>query len=139
MALFVRDIISACFCRISQHLQVYSSTTEYQRTSLTILPTENYNLPSMGHKIPYLSSLLVTCHQSSRLYGVFMSPSQISQGNISLRCCSVPITIKLNGFSQQGRLDGNDVSVYCHKSPDWRQMAIENTPCSYFCSAFVDS
>ena len=24
----------------------------------------------MGHKIPYLSSLLVTCHQSSRLYGV---------------------------------------------------------------------
>ena len=39
-------------------------------TSLTILPTENYNLPFMGHKIPYLSSLLVTCHQSSRLYGV---------------------------------------------------------------------
>ena len=35
--------------------------------SLTILPTENYNLPFMGHKIPYLSSLLVTCHQSSRL------------------------------------------------------------------------
>ena len=49
---------------------MYSSTTEYQRTSLTILPTENYNLPFMGHKIPYLSSLLVTCHQSSRLYGV---------------------------------------------------------------------
>ena len=24
----------------------------------------------MGHKIPYLSSLLVTCHQSSRLNGV---------------------------------------------------------------------
>ena len=24
----------------------------------------------MGHKNPYLSSLLVTCHQSSRLYGV---------------------------------------------------------------------
>ena len=24
----------------------------------------------MGHKIPYLSSLLVTCHLSSRLYGV---------------------------------------------------------------------
>ena len=55
---------------ISQHLQVYSSTTEYQRASLTILPTENYNLHFMEHKIPYLSSLLVTCHQSSRLYGV---------------------------------------------------------------------
>ena len=40
--------------------------------SLTILPTENYNLPFMGHKIPHLSSLLVTCHQSSRLYGVVL-------------------------------------------------------------------
>ena len=49
---------------------MYSSTTEYQRASLTILPTENYNPPSMGQKIPYLSSLLVACHQSSRLYGV---------------------------------------------------------------------
>ena len=71
MALFVSDITSACFCMISRHYQVYSSTTEYQRAFLTILPTENYNLPFMGHKIPYLSSLLVTCHQSSRLYGVF--------------------------------------------------------------------
>ena len=26
----------------------------------------------MGHKIPFLSSLLVTCHLSSRLYGVRM-------------------------------------------------------------------
>ena len=25
----------------------------------------------MGHKNQYLSSLLVTCHQSSRLYGVY--------------------------------------------------------------------
>ena len=66
----MRDIISACFCRISQNKQVYSATTEYQRTSLTILPTENYNLPFKGHKIPYLSSLLVTCHQSSRLNSV---------------------------------------------------------------------
>ena len=49
---------------------MYSSTTEFQRASLTILPTVNYNPPSMGHKIPYLSSLLVTCHQSNRLYGV---------------------------------------------------------------------
>ena len=57
---------------------MYSSTTEYQRTSLTILPTENYNLPFMAHKIPYLSSLLVTCHQSSRLYGVVMKPSSCS-------------------------------------------------------------
>ena len=70
VALFVSDITSACFCMISQHYQVYSSTIEYQRASLTILPTGNYNLPFMGHKIPYLSSLLVTCHQSSRLYGV---------------------------------------------------------------------
>ena len=68
----MRDIRSACFCRISQHLQVYSSTTEYQRASLLFLPTENYNLPFMGHEIPYPSSLLVTCHQSSRLYGVIM-------------------------------------------------------------------
>ena len=49
---------------------MYSSTIEYQRASLKNLPTENYNLPFMGHKNPYLSSLLVTCHQSSRLYGV---------------------------------------------------------------------
>ena len=49
---------------------MYSSTTEYQRASLTNLPTENYNLAFMGHKISYLSSLLVTCHQSSQLYGV---------------------------------------------------------------------
>ena len=70
MALFVRDITSACFCRISQHQQVYLSTIEYQRASLRILPIENYNLPFMRPKIPYLSSLLVTCHQSSRLYGV---------------------------------------------------------------------
>ena len=49
---------------------MYSSTTEYQRASLTILPTENYDLPFMGHKIPYLSSLLVTCHQCSQLYSV---------------------------------------------------------------------
>ena len=70
MALFVREITSACFCRISQHQQVYLSTIEYQRASLRILPIENYNLPFMRPKIPYLSSLLVTCHQSSRLYGV---------------------------------------------------------------------
>ena len=38
--------------------------------SLTILPIENYNQPFIGHKISYLSSLLVTCHLSSRLYGV---------------------------------------------------------------------
>ena len=44
--------------------------TEYQRASLTISPSQNYNLPFMGHKILYLSSLLVTCHLSSRLYGV---------------------------------------------------------------------
>ena len=49
---------------------MYSSKTEYQKASLTILPTEIYNLPFMGHKTPYLSSLLVTCHHSSRLYGV---------------------------------------------------------------------
>ena len=55
---------------ISRHYQVYSPTTEYQRASVTFLPTENNNLPFMGHKIPYLSSLLVTCHLSSRLYGV---------------------------------------------------------------------
>ena len=71
MALFLREITSACFCRISQHQQVYLSTIEYQRASLRILPIENYNLPFMRPKIPYLSSLLVTCHQSSRLYGVF--------------------------------------------------------------------
>ena len=70
VALFMSYITSACFCMISQHYQVYSSTTEYQRASLTILPTGNYKLPFMGHKILYLSSLLVTCHQSSRLYGV---------------------------------------------------------------------
>ena len=63
---------SACFCRISQHQQVYLSTIEYQRASLRILPIENYNLPFMRPKIPYLSSLLVTCHQSSRLYGVIL-------------------------------------------------------------------
>ena len=50
---------------------MYSLPTKYQSASLTILPTVNYNLPFMGHKIPYLSSLLVTCHLSSRLYGVF--------------------------------------------------------------------
>ena len=61
------------FCWISQHYQVYSPTTEYQKASLTILPIEIYNLPFMGHKIPYLSSLLVTCHLSSRLYGVMPS------------------------------------------------------------------
>ena len=71
MALFVREITPACFCRISQHQQVYLSTIEYQRASLRILPIENYNLPFMRPKIRYLSSLLVTCHQSSRLYGVF--------------------------------------------------------------------
>ena len=76
VALFVSDITSACFCMISRHYQVYSSITEYPRASLTILPTGNYNLPFMGHKIPYLSSLLVTCHQSSRLYGV---PHQLKQ------------------------------------------------------------
>ena len=54
---------------------MYLSTTEYQRASLTILPTENYDLPFMGHKISYLSSLLVTCHQSSRLYGVLSTGS----------------------------------------------------------------
>ena len=70
VALFVKDITPAYFCRISQHQQVYSFTTEYQRASLRILPTENYNLPFMWSKIPFLSSLLVTCHQSSRLYGV---------------------------------------------------------------------
>ena len=84
MALFVSDITSACFCMISRHYQVYSSTTEYQRASLTILPTGNYNLPFMGHKIPYLSSLLVTCHQSSRLYGVWEQNFSTS-GTISLR------------------------------------------------------
>ena len=73
MALFVRDITSASFCRISQHQQVYLSTIEYQRASLRILPIKNYNLPFMPPKIPYLSSLLVTCHQSSRLYGVYLS------------------------------------------------------------------
>ena len=50
---------------------MYSLPTKYQSASLTILPTVNYNLPFMGHKIPYLSSLLVTCHLSSRLYGAF--------------------------------------------------------------------
>ena len=55
---------------------MYSSTTEYRRASLTILPTENNNRPFMGHKIMYLSSLLVTCHQSSRLYGVIMIASK---------------------------------------------------------------
>ena len=72
VALFVRDITSACFCRISQHQQVYLSTIEYQRASLRILPIKHYNLPFMRPKIPYLSSLLVTCHQSSRLYGVIL-------------------------------------------------------------------
>ena len=57
---------------------MYSFTTEYQRASLTILPTENYNLPFMGHKNLYLSSLLVTCHQSSRLYGVITGSRRAS-------------------------------------------------------------
>ena len=70
LALFMRGIMSACFCRISQHHQEYSSTTEFQRPSLIFLPSENYNLHFMGYKNPYLSSLLVTCHQNSRLYGV---------------------------------------------------------------------
>ena len=48
---------------------MFSSTTEYHRASLTILPTVNYNLPFIGHKIRYLSSLLVTFHQSSRCTG----------------------------------------------------------------------
>ena len=52
---------------------MYSPTTEYQRASLTILPTANYNLPFMGHKLLYLPSLLVTCHQSSGLYSVMLS------------------------------------------------------------------
>ena len=85
MALFVSDITSACFCMISRHYQVYSSTTVYQRASLTILPTGNYNLPFMGHKIPYLSSLLVTCHQSSRLYGVFKLAIYIENLHYSVR------------------------------------------------------
>ena len=50
---------------------MYSLPTKYQSASLTILPTVNYNLPFMAHKIPYLSSLLVTFNLSSRLYGVF--------------------------------------------------------------------
>ena len=69
---------------------MYSSTTEYQRASLTILPTINYNLPFIGHKIPYLSSLLVTCNQSSRLYGVVsilhgVDPSSISFNVAAMR------------------------------------------------------
>ena len=72
---------------ISKHYQVYSSTTEYQRASLTILPTGNYNLPFMGHKIPYLSSLLVTCHQSSRSYGVITaSRGQLSNNKTFYLC-----------------------------------------------------
>ena len=54
MALFVSDVPSACFCRISQHLQVYSSTIEYQKASLKFLPAENYNIPFLGHKNLYL-------------------------------------------------------------------------------------
>ena len=77
VALFVSGITSACFCRICQHRQVYSPTIEYQRASLRILPIENYDLPFMRPKIPYLSSLLVTCHQSSRLYGVIMHTSAV--------------------------------------------------------------
>ena len=86
MALFVRDITSACFCRISQHQQVYLSTIEYQRASLRILPIENYNLPFMRPKIPYLSSLLVTCHKSSRLYGVILSHFQNDYSHLLFWC-----------------------------------------------------
>ena len=44
----------------------------------------------MGHKIPYLSSLLVTCHQSSRLYGVMHKKASGSDGlnAIVLKECS---------------------------------------------------
>ena len=58
-------------------------------SSLTILPTENYNLPFIGHKIPYLSSLLVSFHQSSRLYDVMYNPflvycRELAPGTVSL-------------------------------------------------------
>ena len=51
------------------------------------MPTENYNLPFMGHKSPYLSSLLVTCHQSSRLYGVTMFACRLLFWILKLSYC----------------------------------------------------
>ena len=72
MALFARDITSTCFCRISQHQHVYSSTTVYQRASLRILQAENYDLHFMLPEKLTLSSMLVICHQRSLLYGVKM-------------------------------------------------------------------
>ena len=63
---------------------MYSSTTKYQMASLKILPTGKYNLPFIGHKNPYLSSLLVTCHQSSRLYGVIKHILYLSSINRSI-------------------------------------------------------
>ena len=83
---------------------MYSSTTEYQRTSLTILPTENYNLPFMGHKIPYLSSLLVTCHQSSWLYGVRLIRTLMGQ-KMNIYCFStmgVPHIFSCNFCLERG-------------------------------------
>ena len=65
-------IKSTCLCRISQHQHVYSSTNEYQRASLCDLQTKNYNLSFMRPKMLNLSSLLVICHQRSRLYCVLL-------------------------------------------------------------------
>ena len=97
MALFVRKITSACFCRISQHQQVYLSIIEYQRAFLRILPIENYNLPFMRPKIPYLSSLLVTCHQSSRLYGVMSFDAQHNENAlIPYTDSKVQIRLRIN-------------------------------------------
>ena len=47
----------------------------------------------MGHKIPYLSSLLVTCHQSSRLYGVYPIKCQRS---LAANCLSPVIADLIN-------------------------------------------
>ena len=70
---------------------MFSSTTEYHRASLTIMPTVNYILPFIGHKIRYLSSSLVTYHQSSRLYGVFKSLKQTIISRKSQQFSSGPV------------------------------------------------
>ena len=114
MALFVSYILSACFCMISRHYQVYSSTTEYQRASLTILPTGNYNLPFMGHKIPYLSSLIVTCHQSSRLYGVLQILEGVSTQN------SLP-------FWKPTKIVPLEIEHLPFLGPLWRKLALYST------------
>ena len=113
MALFMSGLSSACFCRISQQYQVYSSTTEYRRASLTILSTKKYNLPFMGHKNPYLSSLSSACFcrisQQSQVYSSTTEYRRASLTILSTKKYNLPFMGHKNPYL-------SSLLVTCHQS-----------------------